>query len=154
MAGHIDGSLREVLRDTIHSFPQGIKRLADLFGKNESYFYRSYSSEDNGRAFDVNLLPTLIHITQDFRILHHLAHMFDFVLVEWPSSKPSESDLTKATNSIQRKSANLVNALLLYRDKPDSTNHRKLQRNITETMSSLAGLRLRLKHSNQEVLPL
>ena len=147
-------NLSDVLRDTIHRYPRGIKILADLLGKSPQYLYRAYLDGDSGRSFDVRLLVPLMKTTDDLSVLHYMASLFDLVLVQWPQSQPSESDLLKVSNRVQKNWARFFNALLIYKDTPSLKNRSTLQKHITSLVTTLSGLHLRLKHTNQEVLPL
>lgn len=145
--------MRQVIRNTILGGKKSVAQKADEMGISESSLYR-YGLDDDGSGskMPAERLMSLMLVSKDFSILHHLAARLGFICLRIPRIPRSKRDDETDRQVFQKAFLHALEAIMKFHETPEPATKEAADKALYDMLTETASIRKKVEKWEQPEL--
>ena len=142
------------ISDTVRSYQPGIKELAQRCDCSANLLYRASTPGASGCDLGFGRVERIIDVTRNFAIIDYITNRFGFFKVRPPRIAINRMDRGEVINHFQIVTLAALHALKDFFFAPSQRNRSAVDRHLSDCLSTIEGIRKRIRSSNFSQLEL
>ena len=139
----MDKTIKLLLHDTLLSSKKSVPLLADETGMSTSYLYRACNPEDESNArFPLDYLVPLMHATNNYSVVKHIANLCGFVLTVLPRPKSNRKEKNAFISEYQDITVTAAKHLIKFFDEPTEDNFKTVSVSLQKVLETSISAKL------------